>query len=67
MIRYGILTRDDAIKLVKKHDHDLDPRCVREFCQFFGYSEKEFWKIIDSHYNKNIFEEVNEGVWKLKN
>ncbi len=37
--------REEAIQLVKKHDHDLDPRSVREFCQFFGYSEKEFWKL----------------------
>ena len=67
MVRYGMLTREEAIQLVKKHDHDLDPRSVREFCQFFGYSEKEFWKIIDNHYNKDIFEQKTNGAWEMKN
>ena len=67
MIRHGMLTRDEAIELVKKHDHDLDPRSVREFCQFFGYSEKEFWEIIDSNYNQDIFEKKNNSVWEIKN
>ena len=66
MVRMKMLTRDEAIELVKKHDHDLDPRSVREFCQFFGYSEKEFWQIIDKHYNKEIFEQGDDLVWKLK-
>ena len=67
MVRYGMLTRDEAIELVKKHDHDLDPRSVREFCQFFGYSEKEFWKIIDNQYNPELFIKKNNGTWVLKN
>ena len=56
MIRYGMITREEAKELVKKHDHALDPRSLREFCDFFGYSETEFWGIIDSHYNTEIFE-----------
>lgn len=66
MIRYGMLTRDEAISLVRKHDHDLDPRSIREFCQFAGYGEKEFWQIIDSHFNKEIFTKKND-MWTLKN
>lgn len=66
MIRYGMLTREEAFALVKKHDHALDPRCVREFCEFAGYTEREFWKIIDSHYNKDIFKlNENSGCWEL--
>lgn len=68
MIRYGLLTREEAVELVKKHDHDLDPRSVREFCEFAGYSEKEFWKIIDSHYNRELFDkDPVTGRWVLKN
>ncbi len=67
MVRYGMLTRSEAIELVKKHDHALDPRSVREFCQFFGYSEKEFWKIIDNQYNPELFIKKNNGTWVLKN
>lgn len=67
MIRYGMITRDEAISLIKKHDHALDPRSIREFCQFFGYNEQEFWGIIDSHYNKDIFaQNPVSTTWKLK-
>ncbi|KEA45834.1 N-acetyl sugar amidotransferase [Campylobacter mucosalis] len=67
MIRYGMITRDEAVKLVKHHDHALDNRSVREFCDFFGYSEREFWHIVDKHYNQEIFKQLDNGSWKLKN
>ena len=67
MIRYGMLTREEAIKLVNERDHDLDPRSVREFCEFAGYSEAQFWAIVDSMYNRDIFEKDKQtGRWKLK-
>ncbi len=66
MVRYGMLTRDEAFDLVKKHDHALDPFVVRDFCNFLGYSEKEFWKIIDKLYNKDLFEKNKLGQWVLK-
>lgn len=65
-IRYGLMTREDAIKAVKEHDHALDPLSVRDFCEFCGYTETEFWKIVDSHYNKELFEKDGYGNWKLK-
>jgi len=66
MIRFGMITRDEAIQLVKKHDHQLDPRTVREFCNFMGYSEREFWEIVESHYNQEIFNKDLNGNWNLK-
>lgn len=41
MVRYGMITRDEVIKLVKECDHALAPRCVREFCEFLGYSRRK--------------------------
>ncbi|MGY0399597.1 MAG: N-acetyl sugar amidotransferase [Ostreibacterium sp.] len=66
MVRYGILTREEAVELVKKHDHNLDPRCIREFCAFMGYSEKEFWGIIDGLYNQELFQRGSNGNYVLK-
>lgn len=65
-IRYGFLKREDAIELVKKHDHDLDSRAVEDFCHFLGYSKKNFWNIVDKFYNKELFEKDLNGEWKLK-
>lgn len=66
-VRYGLLTRDEAVELVKKHDHKLDPKCVEDFIKFVGYSETEFWNVIDHLYNKDIFEKNTFGEWVLKN
>ena len=65
MIRYGMLKREEGIELVKKHDHDLDSLCVRDFCNFLGYTEKEFWKIVDTFYNQELFKKVGYN-WELK-
>lgn len=66
MVRYGYLTRDEAKQLVKDHDGNLDPLCVRDFCQFCGYTETEFWTIIDRLYNTELFEKDDCGKWVLK-
>ena len=66
MVRYGMITREEGFELVKKHDHALDPLCVRDFCDFLGYSEKEFWDIIDKQYNRDLFEKDAFGRWVLK-
>jgi len=64
-VRYGLMTREEAFELVKKHDHDLDPLCVRDFCEFLGYSESEFWNVVNSLYNPNLFIKNNLGKWQL--
>ena len=65
-VRYGLLTRDEAVQLVREHDHKLDPKCVEDFITFTGYTETEFYNIIDSIYNKKIFYNNSYGEWVLK-
>lgn len=66
MIRYGMIMREEAVRLVKEHDGKLDPLCVRDFCEFCGYTEAEFWNIVDKLYNTDLFEKNNIGEWVLK-
>lgn len=66
MVRYGLISRDEAIKLVKEHDAFLDPLCVRDFCDFVGYTETEFWSIVDKLYNDKLFIKDDLGRWHLK-
>lgn len=63
-----MITREEAIKLVKEHDHALDPLCVRDLCEFLGYTEKEFWDIVDRQYNRELFEkdELRTMAFKRK-
>jgi len=65
-VRYGLLTRNEAVELVKKHDYNLDPKSVDDFCKFLGYSIKEFWEIVDRHYNCSIFKKDEFDQWVLK-
>ena len=66
LIRTGRMTRDEAVELVRKHDHKLDQKAMEDFLNFTGYTAREFWDIVDRWYNLEIFENVN-GEWKLKN
>ncbi len=66
MIRYGMLTRDEAIKLVEEKDGNLDSKSIDDFCEFLGYSKKEFYEIIDKLYNRELFFKNNIGKWELK-
>ena len=65
-IRYGLITREEAIPLVKKYDANLDPKTLQDFCRFTGYTEKEVWDIIEKFYNKELFEKDKFGQWQLK-
>jgi N-acetyl sugar amidotransferase len=65
-VRYGLITRDEAMELVKKCDYNLDPKSVDDFVDFVGYSKSEFWSIIDKFYNDNLFEKDSFGAWRLK-
>ena len=66
-IRYGMISREEAVKLVNEHDGNLDVKCVRDFIDFCGYSETEFWNIVEKFYNREIFAKDSNGEWRLKN
>lgn len=66
MVRYGMISREEAVTLVREHDHALDPLCVRDFCDFLGYSEAEFYQVIDRFYNRELFTKDACGRWVLK-
>ncbi len=66
-VRYGLMTREEGVAVIKEKDHALDPLCVRDFCEFCGYTESEFWTIMDKFYNRDLFIKDNFGRWILKN
>lgn len=66
-VRYGLLSRKEAIELIQKRDHKLDNKCVEDFCNFIGISKTTFWKIVEKHYNMDLFYKNDFGEFKLKN
>ncbi|MBD3426545.1 MAG: N-acetyl sugar amidotransferase [Candidatus Omnitrophica bacterium] len=64
-IRNGRLSREKAIQLVRDHDHKLDPRALKDFIDFLGITEEEFWKVVEKFWNRELFRKV-DGRWELK-
>ncbi len=65
-VRYGLLTREEAVKLVEEKDHNVDPKIIEDFCNFTGMTIVEFYEALDKLYNKDIFEQNSWGQWRLK-
>lgn len=64
-IRKGKITREEAKKLVIENDHKLDQRAMEDFITFMGYSQTQFWDIVERFWNPELFEKVDD-VWQLK-
>jgi len=65
-VRKGMITRDEAKKLVREYDHRLDQRALDDFNTFMGYRPRQFWDIVEQFWNTKIFDNI-DGLWKLKN
>ncbi len=65
-VRYGLLTREEAVKYAEERDHAIDPKIVEDFCEFTGMSIQEFYDALEKLYNKEIFEKNLFGQWRLK-
>jgi len=66
LIREGRMTREEGIKLVREYDDLLDPTSLEHYLKFSGYSERQFWDIIDTFYNRKLFVR-RDSKWILKN
>jgi len=64
-IRNGYITREEGVKLVKEHDPELDSKALNDFLNFTGYTDKEFWDIVEKFWNRDIFHK-RDGKWEKK-
>jgi len=65
-IRHGKMTREYAMKQVRKYDWKLDPYMLTDFCEGLDITREEFWKTIDKFANKKLLYKDEDGYWKLK-
>ena len=63
-IRYGRMSREEGIELVSKYDHVV-PSDLKIFLRKTKMSEKEFYDIIDSQRDKDIWEKKG-NTWVKK-
>ncbi len=69
-IRTGYLSRKEAIKLVKKHDHVISSD-LYYWLEYVDMKEEEFWKIADTFREPSVWsiiknEWVKDNVWGKK-
>ena len=65
-VRYGLLTREEAVKLAEEKDHALDSKIRDDFCKTVGMTVPEFYAALDKLYNKDLFEKNEYEQWRLK-
>lgn len=65
-VRNEIITREDAIMLVKKYDGEFPKKYFSECLEFMNLNEKEFEDTIDRFRSEKIWQKENNS-WILKN
>ena len=64
-VRNNIISREEAISLVKKYDGEFPKTYIREILEYLDLTRGEFDKIIDKFRPKHLWENKN-GKWELK-
>ena len=65
-VRNEIITREEAIMLVKKFDGEFPKKYFKDCLEYMGISENEFWETIEKFRPNNIWEKKGND-WVLKN
>ena len=65
-IRDNKISRDEGIALVKKYDGEFPKKYFKEFLEYSGIGESDFWTIVDSWRAEHIWIKKNQE-WSLRN
>lgn len=65
-IRWGRMTREEAIALTEQFDGACSPKYIQSFCDYIGISYEDFWIQVDKSVNRDLFQKDSEGNWKPK-
>lgn len=66
LIQLGVMTRDEALPLVRQHDGAFPSRYMPETLEYLGLTGAEFTEIVDTHRNDEIWKREG-GEWLLRN
>ena len=65
-IHQGFLSREQAIKIVKKYDGACSQKYILKFCKYAQISKKQFDKYLDTIVNKKLFnKKLNKWIPKF--
>ena len=58
-IRAGVMTRQEAISVVKKFDGICDDYIIKRYSEYVGISVSQFWDCANAYVNKSLFDVIN--------
>ena len=64
-VRNNIITREEAVSLVKKYDGELPKKYFGDILNYLSISEKEFFEIIDKYRSPHLWQK-EKNKWHLK-
>jgi N-acetyl sugar amidotransferase len=64
-IRNKRMTRDAALKIVKKYGFQEPVDDIKKLCAFLSIGDDQFYQIIEKFRNKDIWYK-DKGIWKIK-
>lgn len=64
-VRGGHITREEAVKLICKYDHEFPKKYYKDFLEYCDLTEDEFWQVVDSWRSPHLWEKIG-GEWKLR-
>lgn len=65
-IRNKRITRETAIKIIKKHQHAIPSKQIENFCKYTKITKKQFFKIAEKFRNRKIWIKKN-NKWCIRN
>jgi N-acetyl sugar amidotransferase len=65
-IRAGLMSRDEAIEMVRRYDH-VKPRDLKRWLEYTGITEAEFDRIADTFRSPRVWRKNAQGAWEKEN
>jgi len=65
MIQNNQMTKDKAIELARKYDHEFPEDNFQEVLEYIGINENQFEEIVNKHRNQEIWQ-IKNNQWELK-
>ena len=63
-IRYGKISREEGVRLVKEYEGKIPLRYFDEFLKDMELDRQGFYEIVDKFANKDLFELDDAGIFK---
>lgn len=61
-IRFGQMTRDEGVELVRRYDGKCAAGYVDALCKYLEMAPEQFWSVASRFVNRELFEEATSGA-----